>query len=176
MWQPPPYALILRQPATLHPKRVPRRQQPAAAPAPPEAALPCRADWRVARLFSRRLALEGAWRCWKARAAKQVRRWPPHQTYGPTPLLRSVAATSAPDNGGDDLSDRQTDRQRNARPKPQTDLRDDRHQTVPALSPAPMTVRSSGGPSWTLPSCDGKRAVDASPSGPRSNGGGCGSS
>ena len=53
MWQPSPYALILRQPANLHPKRVPRRQQPA----PLEAAVPCSADWRVACLFSRRLAL-----------------------------------------------------------------------------------------------------------------------
>ena len=129
-------------------ERVPRRQQPA----PLEAAVPCRADWRVARLFSRRLALEGAWRCWRARASKQGRRLL-HQTFGPTPVLPSVAATS--ENDGDILSD----------------LRDDLHQTAPALSPAPVTVHSSGGLSWTPPSSN------ASPSGrPRSSGGGCGSS
>ena len=127
-----------------------RRNQP-----DPLDAVPCRADWRVARLFFKRLALEGAWRCWRAVASKHARRWPPHQTFGTTQVLSSVAATC--ENDGDNPSE----------------LRDDLQQADPALSPAPMPVRSSGGGlSWTPPSSEA-----ASMSGrTRSSGGGFGSS
>ena len=139
-----------------------RRNQP-----DPLDAVPCRADWRVARLFFKRLALEGAWRCWRAVASKHARRWPPHQTFGTTQVLSSVATTC--ENDGD---------------KP-SEPRDDLQQADPALSPAPMPVRSSGGGlsahgvrssggglSWTPPSSEA-----ASMSGrTRSSGGGCGSS
>ena len=129
-----------------------RRNQP-----DPLDAVPCRADWRVARLFFKRLALEGAWRCWTAVASKHARRWPPHQTFGPTQVLSSVAATC--ENDGD---------------KP-SELRDELQQADPALSPAPMAVRSSGGPSWTPPSSEAA-SVSGLSGRPRSSGGGCGSS